>query len=142
MIHRILNWFYQSDAYYWGVGAWICLAPIRPAMACALFLPLCNLVLTFLVAYKTKQPYPWVSIRKAAIKTGLYLSGTILAFVTETYMTGPLVPCIHLVTGLIGVTELRSCLTQLDALNSTPVFSNILTKIVSPGDPPQDPPGA
>lgn len=121
------------------VFLWVVLAPIKPAMACVLLLPVADLILGLICSKKAKRPITSAGIKRTVAKVFLYELALILAFITETYLTGPLIPAIKMVTGLVGVTELKSCLEHLDELGGQPLFASILGRL-APQQPPSDPP--
>jgi hypothetical protein len=99
------------------------------------------LILALLVAHRQKQAIQSSGLKRTVAKTALYLAGLVLAFVTESYLTGPVVPCVHIVTGLVGITELKSCLEHLDVLNGAPVFAAVLSKLAPASYDPNKPEG-
>jgi hypothetical protein len=119
------------------LACWVLFAPIRPSMAAVFLLPVIDLILALVYAKRSKQPITSSGIKRTVAKVFLYELATILAFVTETYLTGAFVPAIKMVTGLIGVTELKSCLEHLDDLGGQPLFASLLSKLAPPNDPNQ-----
>jgi hypothetical protein len=113
---------------------WMVLAPLRPALGAVAALPLLDLALGLIAAYRGKRPLTGAGIKRTVAKVCLYEVATILAFIVEMYMTGPFIPCIKMVTGLIGCTELKSCLEHLDELGGQPFFASIITKLAPPKD--------
>jgi len=118
---------------------WIALVPVHAAMATVIGLPLVDLALGLVVSYRTRKPITSSGLKRTVAKIFLYEMATVLAFVVESYMTGSLIPCIRMVTGLIGMTELKSCLEHLDSLGGQPLFVTLLGKL-APGKPTQEPP--
>lgn len=117
---------------------WITLAPVRPAMAVVLVLPIIDFVLGVTCAFRAKRTLTSAGFKRTIAKVFLYEIATVLAFLVETWLTGPIVPAIKMVTGLIGVTELKSCLEHLDELGGNPIFASLLDKLAPP-HPPQSP---
>lgn len=54
-----------------------------------------------------------------------------LAYVTQTTLTGDLVPALRIVTGLVGATELKSCLEHLDELSGGDLFKKAVDTLTS-----------
>lgn len=121
-----------------GFALWIWIAPIRPALATVAALPMVDLVLALVCAFRAKRPITSSGLKKTIAKIFLYEMATLLAFATETYLLGPLIPAIKIVTGLIGVTELKSCLEHLDELSGKSLFSAAIAKLAPPQ--PVEPP--
>lgn len=116
------------------------LMPIKPAMISVMALPLIDLVLGLIVAVRAKQPITSSGLKRTVAKVLVYEAATILAFITEVNLVGELIPVTKMVTGLIGITELKSCLEHLDELNGSPVFASILSRLAPSQliNPPSD----
>jgi hypothetical protein len=132
-MHPLLKW-----AKLLALAAWVGLAPVHPAIATALCLPCVDLVLALLAARKAGTPVKSAGLKRSVAKVLMYELAIILAFVTEQYLLTSLVPAVRIVTGLIGMTELKSCLEHLEDLSGQPIFAAILTKLAPPQ--PQSPP--
>ncbi len=136
--------FLEAHFYLLAMVFWVWLAPIRPSLAAAMTLSLVDLCLGILVDAKTKLPqgfFGWLrmirsaGLKRTAAKITLYLAGIVLASFTERYLEVPYV--VHLITGMIGVTELKSCLEHLDEIHAEPVFAKILTRM-APEQPEEE----
>jgi hypothetical protein len=127
--------------------AWLTIAPIRPALACVMALPLVDLVLGLACARKAKRPITSSGMAQTINKILRYEAATLLAFSVETWLTGSWVPAVKAITGLIGMRELQSCLEHLDELGASPIFAKALDRIdpsrqdspTPPGGPPSAP---
>jgi hypothetical protein len=113
---------------------WLWLMPIHPALISVMCLPIVDLALALLCARKAGRPLTSSGLKRTVGKVLMYESATILAFVVEIYLIGDLLPAVKVVTGLIGMTELKSCLEHLDELGGSPLFASILNKL-APGQP-------
>lgn len=111
---------------------WLSLVPIHPALISVMCLPLVDLALALLCAKRAKEPVTSSGLKRTVAKVLMYEAATILAFVTETSLLGGLVPVVRMVTGLIGMTELKSCLEHLDTLGGNPLFASILNRLAPP----------
>jgi hypothetical protein len=111
---------------------WLILVPIKPALISIMALPLIDLAMALSVARKTKQPITSSGLKRTVAKILMYETATILAFVVETYLVSGWVPLVKTVTGLIGMTELKSCLEHIDELGGNPLFSSLMT-FLAPG---------
>jgi hypothetical protein len=96
---------------------------------------LVDLFLACLAARKAGRPILSAGIKRTVAKVLMYELAIILAFVAETYLLGALVPVVRMVTGLIGMTELKSCLEHLDELGDNQLFASILTSLAPPQPP-------
>lgn len=54
-----------------------------------------------------------------------------LGFLTEQYMTGDLVPVMKILAGLIGITELKSILENLEEITGMPIIKMLIDKLNS-----------
>ena len=129
---------YKIVAKYALTALWVALMPIRPAMASVLMLPLVDLILALVVARRGKVAITSTGLKRTVGKVLMYETATILAFVVETSLTGPWVPVVKMVTGLIGMTELKSCLEHLDELGGQPLFASLLSRLAPPQPPDKD----
>lgn len=116
------------------ISVWVLLAPIRPAMASVMALPLIDLALGLYCAYRAKRPITSSGIKRTVAKVCLYEIALILAFIVENWLTGPFIPCIRMVSGLVGITELKSCLEHLDELGGQPFFASLVSRLAPPSD--------
>jgi dolichol kinase len=128
----------------WALGAalWVALVPIHATIAAIIALPTGDLLLALVSAYKAKRPITSAGIKRTVAKVVLYLTAAVLAFVVETWLTGPAVPAIKIVTGLIGVTELKSCLEHIDELSGGDLFKSAIASLAPPHPPSGDSPDA
>ena len=119
--------------------AWLTLEPVHTSVVAVLALPLIDLILALLVARKTKQPVTSAGMKRTVAKILVYETATLLAFVVETYLTGPVVPACRIVTGLTGLTELKSCLEHLDELSGTNLLAAAIAKLAPEQPNDKDP---
>jgi hypothetical protein len=128
---------------------WVALAPAHVALGSVAALPLVDLLLALMCARKALGPLQsnplkeiatWLTLvesgglKRTVAKILMYEMATVLAFFVGTYLTGPIVPCLQGVTGLIGVTELKSCLEHLDELHGSSLFATLVKKLAPPGE--------
>lgn len=104
-------------------------APAKTALVTVMVLPLADLVLAVICAVRAKKPITSSGLKRTVAKILMYETATVLAFLTEQFLTGPVVPAARLVTGLIGLTELKSCLEHLDSLSGGSLFKTILDRL-------------
>jgi Bacteriophage holin family len=90
-----------------------------------------DLVLGLLVALKQKNAVTSGGIKRTVAKVLMYEIAVILAFVTQSVLTGDMVPAMRIVTGLIGATELKSCLEHLDTLSGGSLFKTAIDRLTS-----------
>jgi hypothetical protein len=114
------------------LAAWVGLAPVHPAVITALCLPLVDLTLALISARRAGEAITSAGLKRSVAKVLMYELAIVLAFVTEQYLLSSLVPAVRVVTGLIGMTELKSCLEHLDTLGGQPLFASILKRLAPP----------
>jgi len=119
------------------ISVWIALVPIHPAIISVMSLPLIDLVLALLIAQRKGTPITSAGLKRTVAKILMYEVAVVLAFVTETYLLSSLVPAVKLVTGIIGMTELKSCLEHLDELSGNSLYASLLKKLAP--DQPSSP---
>lgn len=118
------------------------LLPAKPALIGVMALPLADLAMALIAAYRAKRPITSNGLKRTVAKILMYEAAVVLAYGTEVALTGSWVPCVRIVTCLIGMTELKSCLEHLDELNGSPFFASVLVKLAPNKDnnePPQNP---
>lgn len=116
----------------------VMLAPAEQAILAVLALSICDLISAIAVSIKNRpqgqsilQTVHSNGIKRTVIKVAVYEVATILAFVVGLYLTGPEVPVMKWVTSLIGLTELKSVLENLDLLSNGSFFKMVTSKIQS-----------
>ncbi len=109
-------------------------APIQAAIITAFCLVIVDLVTGILAAKKRGEAITSSGIKRTVGKILLYEVAICIAFLVQTYLTGDLFPASKLVTALVGLVELKSCIENLDALSGTGMFQAILTRIVQSQD--------
>jgi uncharacterized membrane protein YjgN (DUF898 family) len=116
---------------------WLALLPIHAAVISVVALPLVDLALALISAKRLGKPITSSGLKRTVAKILVYETATILAFVVEHYLAGELIPIVKTVTGLVGMTELKSCLEHLDDLGANPLFASLLDKLAPP-QPPEE----
>lgn len=105
------------------------LMPIKPALISVMALPMIDLLLALIGAFRRKEPITSSGLKRTVGKVLMYEFTTILAFVVETYLLDGFIPVIKIVTGLIGMVELKSCIEHLNEINGNPIFAMIIAKL-------------
>lgn len=111
------------------VVSWALLAPAHAAMGAVMALPVVDLVLALAVARKNGQSVTSGGLKRTVAKILMYELAVILAYVTQATLTGDLVPALRIVAGLIGVTELKSCLEHLDEMSGGSFFKTAIDRL-------------
>ncbi len=116
------------------VAALALFAPIQAAVITVMALVLADLIIGLVAAYKRKEPISSAGIRRTVTKIFVYEGTIMLAFITQKYLIGDIIPATKLITGLIGAVELKSILESMDEINGTSVFGSIIKQLGSKND--------
>lgn len=109
-------------------------APIKAAIIVAMALIMADLVFGLIAAKKRGEKLSSSGLRRTVTKVFVYEVAIMLGFLTETYMIGQAIPLVKLISGLIGIVELKSVLESLDELNGSSLFSSVIQKLGSKND--------
>lgn len=124
------------------ISAWAVFTPIRAVMATTGALIFADLMTGVWAAVKRGEKLTSKGFSRTLAKIFLYEAALMASYLVHQYMTGDLLPADKLVAGLIGIVELKSILENLNTINGTPVFAQIVNKAISAQEQlgPQDPP--
>lgn len=111
------------------VSIGIILAPVKMTLLVVLLLCAIDLVTGILASRKKGLPIVSFGIRRTVLKLLVYETAIILAFLVEMYMTGPDMMVLKLITSLIGLTELKSVLENLNTLSEGGLLKIIIDKL-------------
>lgn len=106
-------------------------APVKQVMVVTFILIAVDLILGIMAAHKTKVPITSAGLRRTVSKLFVYEVAICLGFLVETYFTGPVIPVVKIITGFVGLTELKSCLENADAFNGEPILKALIDKLGS-----------
>lgn len=106
-------------------------APAKGMVLTALVLVIMDMITGILASRKLKQPITSAGIGRSIVKTLVYEAAILLAFLTQQYLTGPEVPVSNIVAGLIGLTELKSVMENLNTVSGGSLLSSIIDKLGS-----------
>lgn len=110
------------------------LAPVKAILTIIGILVMADLVSGILAAKKRKEKITSAGIRRTVTKFFVYETAIILGFLTEHYLTGALVPITKIISGLIGMTELKSVLENMGDIQGEPIFNLLIKKLGSDND--------
>lgn len=124
------------------ISAWAVFTPIKAVMATTGALILVDLITGVWAAIKRKEAVTSKGISRTVAKLFLYECGLCVSYLVHQFMTGDLFPADKLLAGLIGIVELKSILENMNAINGTPVFAQIINKAISAQEQigPKEPP--
>src|ERR1017187_5779843 len=84
------------------------LVPVKAALIVVGILVFSDLILGVIAARKRGELISSAGFRRTITKLFVYEVAIILGFLTETYLMGPFVPVVKIITAFIGITELKS----------------------------------
>lgn len=119
-----------------GISLLAVFAPIKAVLATALVLVLADLIVGIVAAVKIGG---WKSIMSSGIrrtftKIFVYEAGIALGFLAETYLMGGSIPIVKIIGGVIGITEMKSVLENLDIISGGSLFKSLIAKLGSSND--------
>jgi phage-related holin len=104
-------------------------APVKASLIAAFALVVLDFITGVWAAKKRGEPITSTGFKRSVGKIALYEIAICLAFICQQYLTGSLFPACKVVTTMVGLVELKSCLENLDEISGTDIFSAILSKI-------------
>lgn len=111
------------------------LAPIHTVMLSVGFLIFADLVTGVWAATKRKEKISSALLRRTVSKIVVYQLAVICGFIVEQFLIGGVIPISKIVSGVIGMVELKSMLENCSNIFGEDVFSLILKKLGSENDP-------
>lgn len=105
--------------------------PAKAMFLTCLALVIVDLITGLSAARKRKEPITSSGIRRTVTKLLVYELAIALAYLTQKYLTGDSIPTANIVAGLIGITELVSCLENLNAISGQKLLKTIIDKLGS-----------
>lgn len=104
-------------------------APIQAVLMTVFTLILADLATGILAARKQHKPITSAGIKRTVGKVLLYEVALCLSFLVQQYLTGALFPASKVVSALIGLTELKSILENLDIISGSSMFKVVLARV-------------
>jgi hypothetical protein len=114
--------------------------PLKPVLTVVAVLVAASHVTGLLSAKKRGVPLlPILESKKALLKFIAYVTVVALAFLTEQYLTGDLVPLVKILSGYIGMAELKVCMGNLEAVTGVPLLTALMDKLSQISNQPPPP---
>lgn len=117
-----------------GLSLLAVLAPIQTVLTTTFALILADTLFGVLAARKRKEPITSSGLRRTISKIVIYEAALICAYLCEHYLMSGSVPAVKLISGVIGLVELKSIVESLDELNGDPIFKTLISKLGSNND--------
>lgn len=109
-------------------------APIKGAIIAIVCLTILDLITGVVAAKKRGEKLTSAGLARTVVKIAVYQVATLCAFLAQKYLVLDVMPICSLITSLIGLTELKSVLENLDSISGGSFFKIIIAKINSPND--------
>lgn len=115
-------------------------APAKAVLLTVMALTICDLISGILASIKQQIPITSSGLKRTVVKVAVYQVAALAAFLVEQYLTPVEMPIMKMVTGLIGMTELKSVLENLDIIAGGSIFSSLIAKLSQGANnaPPSD----
>lgn len=107
----------------------IVLAPIHPVMVTALLLVIVDLITGIMAAKKRREKITSEKLRRSITKLFIYQTTIVLGFLTETYLTGGIVPLSKIISSFIGLTEMKSLMENLNVVSGGSLLKALIKKL-------------
>ncbi len=114
----------------WGLALLAVFAPVKTVLITSLVLVVADFLTGVWGAWKRGEKITSGGFKQSVVKATIYELAIVLAFVAEHFLIGDLLPATKIIAALIGLTELKSILENLDSINGTPVFQTVIQKLV------------
>lgn len=112
-----------------GAALLVLFAPIKATLVTVMVLTVVDLIAGILAAIKRKEKITSSGLKRTVVKILAYEIVVCLGYITEQYMTGDLVPVVKMLAGLIGITELKSVLENIEEITGIPVLQLLIDKL-------------
>lgn len=106
-------------------------APAKEMMLTALVLILVDLVTGVMASRKEGSKITSAGFRRTVSKLLVYESAIALAFLAQHYLMNDTIPAASIVSGFVGLTELTSCLENINILGGNDMLKSIIKKLGS-----------
>ncbi len=106
-------------------------APIRSVLLTALTLVMVDLITGMLASRHRGEKITSAGLQRTIVKLVVYMLAIILAFLTETYLTGTTVAVCKIVTSFVGLTEITSIIENLNELSGGSLLKALISKLGS-----------
>lgn len=124
----------MKTLWIWATALIALFAPVKAAAIATLALVFADLITGVVAAYRRGEPITSSGLKTTVIKLFVYEAAIMLAFLAQTYLTGTILPVCNLATSVIGLTEMKSVLENLDSISGGSFFKSLIAKVSSSKD--------
>jgi hypothetical protein len=115
------------------LSAVLVFAPIKATLIAVMVLTMVDLASGLIAARKRGEAITSTGLKRTLIKIAVYEIVVLLGFITEQYLTGDLLPVVKILAGLVGITELKSVLENLEEITGMPLLKMFIQKLANMG---------
>jgi len=90
-----------------------------------------DLVTGLAASIKLKRSINSAGLQRTIVKLFIYEFAIVLAFIAEQYLLDGTIPVSKVVAGYVGITELTSCLENLNIIGGGNLLSDVIKKLGS-----------
>lgn len=110
------------------------LAPIKAMAIAAISVTLVDLILGIIAAKKRGEAITSAGLKQTVIKIFVYECALVLGLVVQKYLIADSVQLVNLISTLIGCTELKSVLENLQEIYGRPFLSQLIALLTKKED--------
>lgn len=111
------------------------LAPVKSTLIAVGVLIVADLITGLVASAKKKEPITSAGLRRTVTKMFVYQLAVISGFIAEKYLIGDLMPVTKIVSGMIGIVELKSIFENLNIVSGENLLKQIIEKLGSSNAP-------
>jgi Bacteriophage holin family len=115
------------------LAALLVVAPIKVVLIAAMALTLIDLLSGLAAARHRGEPITSTGLKRTIVKILVYEFVILLGYLTEKYLVGDLLPVVKILTGYVGITELKSVLENVEEITGMDIIKLIINQL----NPPQ-----
>ena len=112
-----------------GLAAILVFVPIKASLVAVGVLTFIDLVSGVCAAHKRGEKITSSGLKRTVVKLLVYEVVVMLGFLVEQYLTGDLIPIVKILSGMVGITELKSVLENLEDLTGLPLLRLLIDKL-------------
>lgn len=113
-----------------GIATLAIFAPAKAMILTSLILVLMDLISGLLAARKQGIPITSSGLKRTVVKLAIYEIAIILGFITQQYLIqSDAIPVANIIAGFVGITELTSCLENLNILGGNSILQMVIDKL-------------
>lgn len=110
-------------------------APVKAALVTVLILTVADMITGVWAAVKRKEPITSAQLRRSISKIVIYEVAMCLAFLAEHYLMSDDVPVLKIVSGMVGLVEIKSVFENLDQISGQDLLKSMIAKLGSTNQP-------